>query len=69
MTNTLDTQTTTETNWKERALKAEAQLKILQQEMEYLKGQMRLLTAKRFGASSEKSKPNNQLSLFDSMFN
>ena len=55
MTNTLDTQTTTETNWKERALKAEAQLKILQQEMEYLKGQMRLLTAKRFGASSEKS--------------
>ena len=38
--------------------------------MDYLKAQMRLLTAKRYGASSEKSKQNiNQLSLFDSAFN
>ena len=50
--------------------KAEAQVQNLLQEMEYLKAQMRLLTAKRYGASSEKSKQDsNQLSLFDSAFN
>ena len=70
MKNTAKTPTTTEQSWQERAIEAEAQVKSLLQEMEYLKAQMRLLTAKRYGASSEKSKQNiNQLSLFDSAFN
>ena len=70
MKNTAKTPTTTEQSWQERAIKAEAQVESLLQELEYLKAQMRLLTAKRYGASSEKSKQNiNQLSLFDSAFN
>ena len=70
MKNTAKTPTTTEQSWQERAIEAEAQVRSLLQEMEYLKAQMRLLTAKRYGASSEKSKQNiNQLSLFDSAFN
>lgn len=71
MTNIPSAQNSIENNWEERALKAEAQLKTLQEEMEYLKAQMRLLATKRFGASSEKSKhtDSNQLSLFDFLFN
>ena len=70
MVNTTETPTTTEQSWQERAKKAESQVATLLQEMEYLKAQVRLLTAKRYGASSEKSKQNsNQLSLFDSVFN
>lgn len=68
--NTNETSTTTEQSWQERAKKAEAQVQSLLHEVEYLKAQMRVLTAKRYGASSEKSKQNsNQLSLFDSAFN
>ena len=70
MKNTTEISTTTEQFWQERAEKAEAQVQNILQEMEYLKAQMRLLTAKRYGASSEKSKQDsNQLSLFDSAFN
>lgn len=71
MENNAKTLTTTEFTWQERAEKAEAQVTILSQEMEYLKAQMRVLTAKLYGASSEKQKqePSNQLSLFDSAFN
>ena len=70
MENTTETSTTTEKSWQARAEKAEAQVTTLLQEMEYLKAQMRLMTAKRYGASSEKSKQNSdQLSLFDSAFN
>lgn len=66
-----ENQNTIEHKWQERALKAEAQVESLLKEMQYLKAQVRLLTAKRYGASSEKSKQtdNNQLSLFDSAFN
>lgn len=66
---------TTEINWQERALRAEAMLEKTTarldettQRMEYLEAQVRLLTAKRFGASSEKT-PDNQLSLFGDAFN
>src|SRR5690554_2826002 len=61
-------QTTTEINWQERALHAEAVLEETIQRMEYLEAQVRLLTAKRFGASSEKTS-DNQLSLFGDAFN
>lgn len=71
MKKTTQTLTTTELSWQARAEKAEAQVASLLHEMEYLKAQMRLLTAKRYGASSEKCKQqnSNQLSLFDSAFN
>ena len=56
MKKTTETPIITEQSWQERAEKAEAQVTALLQEMEYLKAQVRLLTAKRYGASSEKSK-------------
>lgn len=59
-----ETQTTTEISWQKRAEKAEAQVEILLQEMEYMKAQMRLMNAKRYGSSSEKANE-NQLKLFD----
>lgn len=68
MKNISQTPITTESSWKERALKAEAQVEILSREMEYLKAQLRLLIAKRFSPSSEKTNK-NQLTLFDSVFN
>jgi len=46
MRNTTKTPTTTEQSWQARAEKAEAQVTTLLQEMEYLKAQVRLLTAK-----------------------
>lgn len=68
MKNISQTPITTESSWKERALKAEAQVELLSREMEYLKAQLRLLIAKRFSPSSEKTNK-NQLTLFDSVFN
>ena len=69
MINTTET-TTQLNNHGKNERTGEAQVKALLQEMEYLKAQMKLLTAKRYGASSEKSKQHsNQLSLFDSAFN
>jgi len=53
-----ETQTTTEISWQKRAEKAEAQVEILLQEMEYMKAQMRLMNAKRYGSSSEKANEN-----------
>ncbi len=47
-----ETQTTTENSWQKRAEKAEAQVEILMHEIEYVKEQMRLMNAKRYGASS-----------------
>ena len=64
MKKTPETQTTTENSWQKRAEKAEAQVEILMQELEYMKAQIRLMSAKRYGASSEKTNE-NQLSLFD----
>ncbi len=55
-----ETQTTTEISWQKRAEKAEAQFEILLQEMEYMKTQMRLMSAKRYGSSSEKANENQQ---------
>lgn len=70
MKNNTEISAIAEKSWQERAKKAEAQIQNLLKEMEYLKAQMWLLTAKRYGASSEKSKQdNNQMSLFDSAFN
>lgn len=70
MENNVENSIITEQSWQARAEKTEAQLANLMYEMEYLKSQMRLLSAKRYGASSEKNKQNsNQLSLFDSAFN
>ncbi len=70
MENNVENSIITEQSWQARAEKAEAQVANLMHEMEYLKSQMRLLSAKRYGASSENNKQNsNQLSLFDSAFN
>src|SRR5690554_5777134 len=52
----------------ERALKAEAELAKALQKLEYLEAQLRLLTAKRFGRSSEKTSK-DQLQLFEDVFN
>ena len=68
MTNIGETPTTTEFTWQKRALKAEAQVGILLEEMDYLKAKIRVLTAKRFSPSSEKMNK-DQLQLFDSCFN
>lgn len=69
MKNTLATpQNIKEYSWQERALRAEALLDETQKRLQYLEAQVRLLTTKRFGASSEKT-PSNQLSLFDDVFN
>ena len=62
------TQDLTEYSWQERALKAEAQLAEALKRVEYLEAQIRLLTAKRYGRSSEKT-PKNQLNLFEDVFN
>lgn len=78
MKNTTNNSTATEYSWQERALQAEAkasqkqaQLEDAIKEMNYLKAQLRLLQAKRFGASSEKAnkESKNQLKLFDDAFN
>lgn len=70
MENTTKTSTTTESSWETRALQAEAKLNHVLIEMEYLKEQLRLLKAKRFGPSSEKTKTIvDQLTLFDNVFN
>lgn len=61
-------QSTSENNWQERALRAEALLEDALKELEYVKAQVRLLTAKRFGASRERT-PQEQPSLFESVFN
>src|SRR5690554_6022465 len=61
-------QTTTENDWQKRALNAEAKLEETMKRMDYLEAQIRLLTQKRFGSSSEKT-PSNQLSLFGDTFN
>ena len=61
-------QSTTENDWQERALRAEALLKQTLKELEYVKAQVRLLTAKRFGASRERT-PQEQPSLFELVFN
>jgi transposase len=68
MKNTAKTPTTTEQTWQERALKAEAQVELLSKKIGQLEDQMRLLTAKRFGPSSEKTNK-NQMKLFDFLFN
>src|SRR5690606_791517 len=52
----------------ERALKAEAELAKVLQKLQYVEAQLRLLTAKRFGRSSEKTNK-NQLQLFEDAFN
>jgi len=63
-------QTTIEDNWQERALRAEALLEETKKEIAYLKAQVRLLTAKRFGASRERTPENtSQLTLFADAFN
>ncbi len=49
-------------------LKAEAQLANALQPMQYLEAQIRQLSAKHFGHSSQKTNK-NQLSLFDDVFN
>ena len=61
-------QSTSENNWQERALRAEALLEDALKELEYVKAQVRLLTAKRFGASRERTLQ-EQPSLFESVFN
>jgi hypothetical protein len=68
MEDTPKTQDSTEYSWQERALKAEAELAKALQKLEYLEAQMRLLTAKRFGRSSEKTSK-DQLQLFEDFFN
>lgn len=50
-----ETPITTESTWQERALKAEAQVELLVQEIGYLRAQMRLLQTKQFGSRSEKT--------------
>ena len=55
MENTAKTPEPTEYSWQERALKAEAELAKALKRLEYLEAQIRLLTAKRFGRSSEKT--------------
>lgn len=70
MNNITEMPTTTEFTWEKRALQAEAKLDDALREMEYLKAQINLLTQKRFGSSSEKSKViTDQMRLFDSVFN
>ena len=59
---------TSENNWQERALRTEALMEDALKELEYVKAQVRLLTAKRFGASRERT-PQEQPSLFESVFN
>lgn len=68
MKNTIATPTTTEQSWQERALKAEAKVDLLSQELEFLNAHLRLMKAKRFGSSSEKTNK-NQLQLFEDVFN
>ena len=68
MENTAKTPDPTEYSWQERALKAEAELAKALKRLEYLEAQIRLLTAKRFGRSSEKTNK-NQLQLFEDAFN
>lgn len=68
MEDTPKTQASTEYSWQERALKAEAELAKALQKLEYLEAQLRLLTAKRFGRSSEKTSK-DQLQLFEDVFN
>jgi transposase len=68
MENTATTNNPTEYSWQERARKAEAQLAEALKRVEYLEAQIRLLTAKRFGRSSEKTNK-NQLQLFEDVFN
>ena len=68
MMNFAKAQSSTEESWQERALKAENRLEEALKEMEILKAQIRLMTAKRFGSSSEKTHK-GQLKLFDSAFN
>lgn len=60
--------TTTEYSWKDRALKAEAELEVVTREKQRLESQLLLMRAKRFGASSEKTNK-EQLALFDDVFN
>ncbi len=72
-TNNARPQTTTENiPWQERALHAETLLGEMQgvlaqanEELAYLKAQVRLLTAKRFGASSEKTAEGQQSLFFN----
>ncbi|MDD4518373.1 MAG: transposase, partial [Limnochordia bacterium] len=54
--------------WQERALKAEKLLEDALREITYLKAQVRLLTAKRFSSSSEKTSHIDQQKL-DFVFN
>ncbi len=68
MKNITQNPTTIESTWQERALKAEARVEFLSQEVGYLRAQMRLLQTKRFGSSSEKTNK-DQMRLFDSLFN
>jgi transposase len=68
MENTVKTPDPTEYSWQERALKAESELAAAVKRLEYLEAQVRLLTAKRFGRSSEKVNK-DQLQLFDNVFN
>jgi transposase len=68
MENTAKTPDPTEYSWQERALKAEAELAKALKRLEHLEAQIRLLTAKRFGRSSEKTNK-DQLQLFEDVFN
>ena len=75
MENTAKTLDPIEYSWQERALiaeeralKAEAELAKVLQKLQYVEAQLRLLTAKRFGRSSEKTNK-NQLQLFEDAFN
>ncbi len=70
MEKTAKTSITTEYTWEERAKIAETKLDNALDEIEYLKARIRLLQAKRFGASSEKNKDHrDQTKLFENVFN
>ncbi len=68
MKKTVETPTTTEQSWRERALKAEAKVDLLSKELEFLNAHLHLLRTKRFGPSSEKTHP-DQFKLFEAIFN
>ena len=68
MEDTPKTQDSTEYSWQERELKAKGELAKVLQKLDYLEAQLRLLTAKRFGRSSEKTSK-DQLQLFEDFFN
>ena len=63
MKNIAETPATTESTWQKRALKAEARVEFLVQEIGYLRAQMRVQQMKRFGSSSEKTNK-DQMQLF-----